>query len=201
LARIAILACIADGEKRAGRTRHRARLALALLAAVAAVAAPSAGAAPAAKTPLQLYKALLKAPKAKELPAALSHATTKAQTLSRGSKSHHAIGAIEIGNTAAIVGFLVFPTRALALADLKAYPPNTGPNKIVSRTPAGLPRPAYILNAKGNGYVSAYAVFVLDNVIVDAWTYGKLGTDKQVSSIVHNNALWAKTYALGLMHS
>jgi hypothetical protein len=176
---------------------HRALLAV---AAVAAIGALSSSAAQAAPTPQQLYKALLKAPAPKSLPPALKSATTKSQTLSAGSKAHHAVGAVEIGNTAAIVGFLVFPTHAAAIADLKAYPPNRGPNKIVSTTPAGLPRPAYILRAKENGYVAAYAVFVLDNVLVDAWTYGKTGTDNQVTAIVQKNALWAKGYGLALMH-
>ncbi|HEY5059021.1 MAG TPA: hypothetical protein VII51_08370 [Gaiellaceae bacterium] len=182
------------------RTSSLRRLAVTLLVAVGAFAALSASAAQAAPTPQQLYKALLKAPKASTLPSALSGATTKAQTLSAGSKKHHAVGAVEIGNTAAIVGFLIFPTHALALADLKAFPPNVGPNKVLTRTPADLPRPAYILRANGNGYVAVYAVFVLDNVIVDAWTYGQKGSDSQIRSIVQKNALWAKSYGLGLMH-
>ncbi len=105
-----------------------------------------------------------------------------------------------IGNTAAIVGFLVFPSHALALADLKAYPPNTGPNKIVTTTPAGLPRPAFILRGTGNGYEAAYAVFVLDNVVVDAWTYGPKGTYSQLRSIVEKDAAWAKTYGTSVIH-
>ena len=180
---------------------HRARLALTLLTAVVAFAALSSSGAQAALTPHQLYKALLKAPAPKSLPPALKSATTKAQTLSAGSKAHHAVGAVEIGNTAAIVGFLIFPTHAAAVADLKAYPPNRGPNKIVSTKPAGLPRPAFLLRAKENGYVAAYAVFILDNVIVDAWTYGKSGSDAQITAIVHKNALWAKSYGLALMHA
>ena len=169
-----------------------ASLALLLVCAAAAQATPS---------PQALYQALLKTPPAGSLPPALKGSTPKANTLARGSKQHHAVGAVVIGNTAAIVGFLVFPTHALALADLKAYPPNTGPNKIVTTTPKGLPRPAFILRATGNGYVTAYAVFVLDNVLVNAWTYGPKGTYGQLRSIVEKNAAWAKTYGTSVIQS
>jgi hypothetical protein len=177
-------------------TRWLPRLAVTSLA-VGVLAAVSAGAASATPTAKQLYKALLKGPAAKSLPNALTGSKTQGVKLSAGSRKHHAVGAVEIGNSAAIVGFLVFPTRALALADLKAYPPNQGPNKIVSTTPSGLPRPAYILRAKGNGYVAAYAVYVLNNMIVNAWAYGKAGSDKLLRSIVEADARWAKGYGLG----
>jgi len=160
-----------------------------------------AAVAQATPSPSALYQALLKQPPAGSLPPALKGATPKSNALSRGSKAHHAVGAVVIGSTAALVGFLVFPSHALALADLKAYPPNTGPNKIVTTTPAGLPRPAYILRAAGNGYESAYAVFVLDNVVVDAWTYGPKGTYSQIRAIVEKNAQWAKSYASSVMKS
>jgi hypothetical protein len=169
-----------------------ASLALLLVCAATAQATPS---------PHALYQALLKTPPAGSLPPALKGATPKSNALARGSKKHHAVGAVVIGNTAAIVGFLVFPTHALALADLKAYPPNTGPNKIVSTTPKGLPQPAFILRAAGNGYESAYAVFVLDNVLVNAWTYGPKGTYGQLRSIVEKNAAWAKTYGTSVIQN
>jgi len=171
------------------------RLAAASFAALLVCAA----AARAAPTPTQLYHALLEPPAAGSLPPALKGADTKAATLSKGSKSHHAIGAVEIGNSAAIVGLLVFPTHALALADLKAYPPDKGPNTIVSRTPAGLPRPAYIMAARGNGYEAAYAVFVVGNVVVDAWTYGQKGTSSQLRSIVERNARWANAHVASVI--
>lgn len=162
-----------------------ASLALLLVCAAAAQATPS---------PQALYHALLEKPAAGSLPSALKGSTPKANTLSRGAKKQHAVGAVVLGNSAAIVGFLVFPTHALALADLKAYPPNTGPNTIVTRTPSGLPRPAFILRAAENGYEAAYAVFVVDNVVVDSWTYGPKGTYSQVRSIAEKNARWANSY-------
>ena len=177
-------------------TRSRLRGASAALAAVAALGAGTAQAAP---TPSQLYQALLKKPKAGSLPSALAGATAQSAKLSPGSRSHHAVGAVEIGNTAALVGYLVFPSHALALADLKAFPPNRGPNKIVTTKPAGLPHPAYILDARGNGYEAAYAVFVLDNVVVDAWAYGTKGTSKKLRTIVEADARWAKIHALSAM--
>lgn len=167
-------------------------LAVLLICAAAAQATPS---------PTALYQALLKKPPAGSLPSALKGSTPKKNTLSRGSRKHHAVGAVVIGNSAAIVGFLVFPTHALAVADLKAYPPNTGPNKIVTRTPTGLPRPAYILRATENGYEAAYAVFVVDNVIVDSWTYGPKGTYSQIRSIVEKDARWANSYTTSVVQS
>jgi hypothetical protein len=169
-------------------------LLLVVLLACAAVAQ-------ATPSPQALYHALLKKPPAGSLPSALKGSTPKANTLSRNSKKQHAVGAVVIGNSAAIVGFLVFPTHALALADLKAYPPNTGPNTIVTRTPAGLPRPAYILRAAENGYEAAYAVFVVDNVVVDSWTYGPKGTYSQIRSIAEKNARWANSYTASLIQS
>ena len=175
------------------RTRSRVRLAVAAFAALAVLGAGTAQAAP---TPSQLYHALLKKPRAGSLPSALSGAKAHSAKLSPGSRSHHAVGAVEIGNTAALVGYLLFPSHALALADLKAFPPNRGPNKIVTTHPAGLPRPAFILSARGNGYEAAYAVFVLDNVVVDAWAYGTKGTSKKLRTIVEADARWAKSHAL-----
>lgn len=187
-------------EMRAGSSRRLCAASLLALVAVASFASATASARASAVAPAQLYRALLKGPAAASLPPALRGSTTKATKLSTGSKAHHAVGAVEIGNTAAIVGFLVFPTHALALADLKAYPPNTGPNKIVTARPAGLPRPAYILRAIGNGYEVAYAVFVLDNVVVNAWTYGPKGTTRTLTALVQRNARWAKGYGLSAIH-
>jgi len=180
------------------RQRPRSRLRPAL-AAVVLLAALGTGAAQAAPTPTQLYSALLKGPAPGSLPSALSGSKAQAAKLSSGSRSHHAVGAVEIGNSAALVGFLVFPTHALALADLKAFPPNTGPNKIVTTRPAGLPRPAYILRASSNGYEAAYAVFVLDNVIVNTWAYGAKGSPAQLRAIVERDARCAKSYGLKAM--
>lgn len=181
------------------RPTSRLRPALAVLAALTVLAVLGSGVAQAAPTPQQLYHALLKKPGAGSLPAALSGATAQAAKLSAGSRSHHAVGAVEIGNTAAVVGFLIFPTHALALADLKAFPPNRGPNKIVSTRPAGLPRPAYILRARSNGYEAAYAIFVLDNVVVNAWAYGVKGSTAKLQAIVERDARWAKAHAVEAM--
>jgi hypothetical protein len=164
---------------------------LAATATVALTAAAWAGTAHATVTPAQLVKALQKAPPEASLPYALRGGQTRRGALSPGSRSHHAVGAVAIGNTSALVGYLVFPTHALAVADLKAFPPNRGPNEIVTAHPAGFPRPAYIVKADGNGYTVAYAIFIQDNVLVNAWTYGQKGTQKQLIRIAEQNARWA----------
>jgi hypothetical protein len=158
-----------------------------------------AASAQATPTPRQLYRALLKPVPASSLPLALEGSKTHSTPLSSGSRAHHAIGAVEIGNGQAIVGYLVFPTHALALADLKAYPPNTGPNKVVTRHLAGFPTPLYVIHAAQNGYEAAYVIFVLDNVLVNSWTYGTKGSTKTLLSIVERDARWAKTHALQAM--
>ena len=174
------------------------RLASGLLTLIAAVTV-LAGSAHAAPKPAELYRALLKAPKASSLPSYLHGATTRSATLSQGSRSHHAVGAVSITNAAALVGFLVFPTHALAVADLKAFPPNGGPNKIVSTKPAGLPLPAYVVSAARNGYVVAYVVFVQGNVLVNSWAYGQKGTTKQLIGIVTHDAHWASSHLTSVM--
>ena len=179
-------------------TRVVLRLAVTAAAAFALLLASAAAVRAAAPSPKQLLQALLQTPPAGSLPPALGGSAAKGAKLSRGARAHHAVGAAEIGNSAALVGFLVFPTHALAVADLKAYPPDRGPNTIVSRTPAGLPRPAYILRAAGNGFEAAYAVFVVDNVLVDAWTYGQKGTSGQLRAIVERDARWANAYVSSL---
>ncbi len=173
----------------------------AVAAALSVALLAGASVAQAAPSPSALYQALLKAPPAGSLPPALKGATPKSAKLSKGSRSHHAVGAVAIANNAALVGFLVFPTHALALADLKAFPPNTGPNKIVTNAPAKLPRPAYILRAAGNAFEAAYAVFVLDNIVVNAWTYGPKGSFGQLRSIVERDAQWAKAYGTSVIQS
>ena len=130
------------------RMRRLAALPL-VLAVLGALAVASAHA---ATSPQQLVKALLKSPPAASLPAQLKGSIPHAAKLSRSSRAQHAVGAVEVGNSEALVGYLVFPTRALALADLKAYPPNSGPNTIVSRHLAGLPQPTYLIHAARNGY-------------------------------------------------
>jgi hypothetical protein len=95
-------------------------------------------------------------------------------------------------NGGALVGYLVFKNRADALADLKAYPPNSGPNKIVSRTVEGLPEPTYVLRANGNGYLARYVVFVDGTVVVNTWAYGQKRNDRRLQDIVVGNARWAK---------
>ena len=117
------------------RMRRLAALPL-VLAVLGALAVASAHA---ATSPQQLVKALLKSPPAASLPAQLKGSIPHAAKLSRSSRAQHAVGAVEVGNSEALVGYLVFPTHALALADLKAYPPNSGPNTIVSRHPGRVP--------------------------------------------------------------
>jgi hypothetical protein len=178
------------------RLLRRLAAALVMLAALS-----SGGAAQAALSPRQLYQALLKPPPSSSLPPALRGSITRSTPLSTGARSHHAVGAVEISNGTALVGFLVFPTHALALADLKAFPPNRGPNKIVTTRPAGFPRPAYVLRASGNGYSVAYMVFIQDNLLVNTWTYGRKGTEKQLIAIVEGDARWAKSYSLRIMRN
>jgi hypothetical protein len=164
---------------------------LAVAAALAVGVVPGA-AAQAAVSPQQLVKALLVAPSPASLPSALRPSFTRRDPLTAGARQHHAVGAVFTGNDTAIVGFLVFPTHALAVADLKAFPPNRGPNRIVTARPAGFDPPAYILRADAHGYTAAYAVFVHDNVLINAWTYGPRGSQTKLYRIVLENARWAK---------
>ena len=125
-----------------------------------------------------VYVKLLKAPKDSSLPPSLAGSITKAAALSPGSQKHDAAGAVLTTNGGALVGVLVFPNHAAALADLKAFPPDAGPNKIIG-TPKGFPKPAYILSAAGNGYTARYVVFVEGGVLVNAWAYGKKGKQSE----------------------
>lgn len=149
---------------------------------------------PAAK----LILALAKPPKQSSLPKSLRGSRTGAAELSPGSREHHAAGAIETGNGGVLVGYLVFKTRADALADLRAYPPNApgSPNKIIARSVPGLPKPTYVLKAVGNGYVVRYVVFVDGPVIVNSWAYGQKGkaAEAKLLSIVEENAHWARKH-------
>ena len=181
-------------------TRLRLRGVAALPLVLAVLGSLTVPSAQAATSPRQLVKALLKSPTAVTLPQELKGTAPHAAKLSRGSRAHHAVAAIEIGNSEALVGYLVFPTHALTLADLKAYPPDSGPNTIVSRHPAGFPQPAYLIHAARNGYEAAYIVYVLDNVLVNSWTYGPKGSTKKLIAIVRRDGLWAKNNALRAMH-
>lgn len=140
-----------------------------------------------------VYVKLLKAPKDSSLPPSLAGSITKAAALSPGSQKHDAAGAVLTTNGGALVGVLVFPNHAAALADLKAFPPDAGPNKIIG-TPKGFPKPAYILSAAGNGYTARYVVFVEGGVLVNAWAYGKKGkqSEAQLQKLVEQNARWAR---------
>jgi hypothetical protein len=154
---------------------------------------PSAGKlTPAARLILKL----LKTPKASELPNSLKGSMTQATPLSPGSKANHAAGAIATTNGGALVGYLVFKNRSDALADLKAYPPDSGPNKIVGRNMTGLPHPTYVLRALGNGYLARYVVFVDGPVVVNTWAYGRKGkaSERKLETIVAANAQWARRH-------
>lgn len=158
----------------------------------AALAGAFAGTAQSARSPKALFRALLKQPPASGLPPELGKSTVHAAPLSQGARAYHAVGAVEFGNTQAIVGYLVFHSRAEALADLKAFPPNRGPNRIVAKNPPGIPHPALVLHASGNGFHAAYVVFVQDNVLVDCWTYGSRSTKTSVLfRVVKQDARWA----------
>jgi hypothetical protein len=139
----------------------------------------------------RLILGLLKAPPKASLPASLRGSQTQAAALSSGSRAHHAAGAIVTTNGGALVGYLVFKNRNDALADLAAYPPNSGPNKIVSRNAAGLPKPTYVLRARGNGYLAHYVVFVDGPVIVNTWAYGQKSNEQALQGVVLENAHWA----------
>ena len=139
----------------------------------------------------RLILGLLKAPPKASLPASLRGSQTQAAALSSGSRAHHAAGAIVTTNGGALVGYLVFKNRGDALADLAAYPPNSGPNKIVSRNAAGLPKPTYVLRARGNGYLAHYVVFVDGPVIVNTWAYGQKSNEQALQGVVLANAHWA----------
>ena len=146
---------------------------------------------PAEKRAANLILRLLEKPKASTLPGPLIGSTTQATRLSAGSRKLHAAGAVVTTNGGALVGYLVFQSRAAALADLAAFPPNSGPNTIVKRNLPGFPRPSYQLRANGNGYVVRYVVFVDGPVIVNAWAYGKPGkADGQLVKVVSTDARW-----------
>jgi ABC-type glycerol-3-phosphate transport system substrate-binding protein len=154
-----------------------------------ATTTPAAGkAGPTAKLILKL----LKAPQDASLPASLQGSQTQAAQLSSGSRARHAAGAIVTTNGGALVGYLVFKNRKDALADLAAYPPNSGPNKIVARSVPGLPKPTYVLRARGNAYLSRYIVFVDGPVIVNTWAYGQEGKEAALKAVVLSNAHWAR---------
>jgi hypothetical protein len=143
---------------------------------------------PAAKLILELAKA----PAKSSLPPSLDRSTTQATPLAAGSRKHHAAGAIVTTNGAALVGYLIFKSRRDALADLKAFPPSSGPNAVIETNPAGFPTPSYVLKALGNGYVVRYVVFVDGPVIVNAWAYGQKGKKReaQLVALVKRNARW-----------
>lgn len=146
---------------------------------------------PAEKRAADLILRLLQKPVKSSLPAPLVGSTTQATPLSAGSRKLHAAGAIVTTNGGALVGYLVFQSRAAALADLKAFPPNSGLNKIVQRNLPGFPRPSYLLRATGNGYVVRYIVFVEGPVVVNAWAYGKPGrAQAALVKVVHADARW-----------
>jgi hypothetical protein len=143
---------------------------------------------PAAKLILELAKA----PAKSSLPPSLEGSTTQATPLAAGSRKHHAAGAMVTTNGGALVGYLIFKSRRDALADLKAYPPNSGPNAVIETNPAGFPEPSYVLKAVGNGYIVRYVVFVDGPVIVNAWAYGQKGKKReaQLVALVKKNARW-----------
>lgn len=146
---------------------------------------------PAAK----LILALAKPPKKSSMPLSLRGSATQATPLSAGSRKYHAAGAVVTTNGGALVGYLVFKNRGDALSDLHAYPPDSGPNKVIARNLSGLPQPTYVLRALGNGYVVRYVVFVDGPVIVNAWAYGQKGkaAERKLLTIVEENARWART--------
>ena len=155
-------------------------------------AAPPIKVSPAQRRALRMYAALLKSPKKSSLPVGLAGSTTGPSKLSSGSRKHHAVGAALTTNGSALVGFLVFPTRAAALADLKEFPPDSGVNKVIGPAPKDFPRPAYLLSAKGNGYTARYVVFLRGNVLVNSWAYGEKGKGKSGALVgfVEQNARW-----------
>lgn len=155
-------------------------------------AAPPVKVSLAQRRALRMYAALLKSPKKSSLPVGLAGSSTGPSKLSPGSLKHHAVGAALTTNGSALVGFLVFPTRAAALADLKEFPPNSGANKVIGPAPKDFPRPAYVLSAKGNGYTVRYVVFLRDNVLVNSWAYGQKGKGKTGALVgfVEQNARW-----------
>jgi hypothetical protein len=149
---------------------------------------PSKKLTPAAKLILELAKA----PAKSSLPRSLEGSTTQATPLAAGSRKHHAAGAIVTTNGGALVGYLIFKSRRDALADLKAYPPDSGLNTVIETSPAGFPEPSYVLKAVGNGYVVRYVVFVDGPVIVNAWAYGQKGKKREAElvALVKRNARW-----------
>jgi hypothetical protein len=181
-------------------TTQRMRRLAAVPLVLAVLGSLAVASAQAATPPQLLVKALLKSPPAVALPAELKGSIPHTAKLSRGSRAHHAVGAVEVGNSEALVGYLVFPTHAMTLADLKAYPPDSGPNTVVSRHLAGLPQPAYLIYAARNGYEVAYVVYVVDNVLVNSWAYGPKGSKKKILAIVQRDGLWAKKNLLRAMH-
>lgn len=142
----------------------------------------------------RLILALAKAPKPSTMPKSLRGSSTQLTPLSPGSQKHHAAAAVVTTNGGALVGYLVFKNRRDALDDLRAFPPGSGPNKVIARSLSGLPKPTYVLRARGNGYVARYVVFVDGPVIVNTWAYGQKGgvAERKLLQIVEENARWAR---------
>jgi hypothetical protein len=159
---------------------------LLLLAAVCG----SAFAGSTAKTPYGLYQALLTtAIPDSQLPTGHFSAKPGIGSLSSNSKSHHALGEVDVDiddGQAAIV-YEVFPSRALAVADFKAGRPNYKkiPSATVMTAPSRFPWPAVMVsgtvtgkNAFGktvkNG--TTLLAFTSKNVIVEAATVSTSNT-------------------------
>jgi hypothetical protein len=102
-------------------------------------------------SPKAAYQALIKVPRGKTaLPKGYESPTLGPVPPSSTAKRHHAIGAVAIsltkpGTAGARILYLVFPTRADALADWKEASVGIPPTRLTP--PSFLPRPSTMFNA------------------------------------------------------
>jgi hypothetical protein len=176
---------------------------IALVVAAAVVLATGA-VATAAKSPRTVYTALLTtAIPSGSLPGAFKYDDAKIGTseASKRAKSHHVIGEVEIDiGSDAVVEYLVFPSRADAVAEWKDANLK-GQAKTTLPAPPKFPWPAVIANSAITGKnvfgkkvkngVTIFA-FTSKNVIVEALT---ISTDNETSGDIPG-AISLGTYAL-----
>jgi hypothetical protein len=174
------------------------RLCAALVLVGAGLVPPGALAAADAErklSPKALYEALSKVPKGKAvLPNGYQSPTIGRVPLTPNAKRHHAVGAVGIdlakpGTLGAGILFIVFPTRADALADW-----NEGVRRLPKtrlRPPSFFPKPSVMVNASvtlGNApsrpIGTTRLAFVVENIIIEVDT-------SSTSSTTHGDVLGA----------
>lgn len=104
------------------------------------------------QTPRALYEALLTSSVSGKLPSGFSTAKIGVSKLSDRAMKHHGVGGVEIdidGGDAAII-YIVFPTRADAVADWKDVNLKQQAKSVIT-APSRFPWPAVIANSSVTG--------------------------------------------------